>query len=154
MIRSAGALFLALAITAGCATLDARQKPSLSSSGNGQVADAQKLIREKRYPEALASLEKTLQEEPGPSQAAEAKYLIAMVYVAGDNPRRDYARALTEFDEFLQLYPGHEKAPEAKSWKVAIKTLLDARKENENLNKKIEGLKQLDVRQEEKRLGR
>ncbi len=154
MIRSAGALLLVFAVTAGCATLDAGQKPSLPSQGRTPVEEARQLIREKRYADAVAALEKDLDEDPDPSQAAEARYLIAMIYVAADNPRRDYSRALSGFDEFLRLYPDHEKAPEAKSWKVAIKTILEARKENEKLNKKIEGLKQLDMRQEEKRLGR
>ncbi len=154
MIRSAGALLLVLAVTAGCATLDAGQKPSLPSPGRTPVEEAQKLIRDRQYADAVAALETYLDDDPVPTHGAEARYLIAMVYVAADNPRRDYARALSGFDEFLRLYPDHEKAPEAKSWKVALKTILDTRKENEKLNKKIEGLKQLDMRQEEKRLGR
>jgi outer membrane protein assembly factor BamD (BamD/ComL family) len=154
MMRSAGALLVALAVAAGCATFNAAQKPMLPPSSDMPIAKAQKLIREKKYADAIAALEQMLREDLSPSQAAEAKYLIATVYVAADNPRRDYARALTEFDEFLRRYPDDEKAPEAKSWKTAIKTILDTRKENENLHKKIEGLKQLDVRQEEKRLGK
>jgi hypothetical protein len=43
---------------------------------------------------------------------------------------------------------------EAKSWKLVIKTYLDTRKENEKLHRDIEGLKELDVRQEKKRLGK
>ena len=54
----------------------------------------------------------------------------------------------------IAQFPQHKRANEAKSWRQVIKLALDAKKENERLSKNIERLKQLDVKQEEKRLGR
>ncbi len=151
MIRSALALFVAVAVTTGCATTGAQKQ---ESSGNEPVSRAMNLIGEKKYAEALDILKKAFKKERHSALAPDIKYRIATIYVASDNPHKDYAKALTEFDEFVRLYPEHEKAVEARSWKLAIGTILDEKKENERLRKSIEGLKELDIRQEQKRLGR
>lgn len=70
------------------------------------------------------------------------------------NPRKDYAQVLIHFEKFLSLYPKHERAADARNWRQAIKVILDAKKENERLLKNIDKLKQLDMRHEQKRLGR
>jgi TolA-binding protein len=95
-----------------------------------------------------------LQQHPNTEWAPEAKFGIALVCVSADNPQRDYAAAIKEFDEFLSLYPSDKRASEAKNWRQILKVLLETKKDNDRLNKNIEKLKQLDVRQEEKRLGR
>lgn len=118
------------------------------------AADARKLVKEHNFPQAVDLYRLILQDHPASSEAPEAKYGIAMVYVAADNPHRDYAIALAELDEFLAQYPQDERLEEARNWRQTVKALLETRKENERLNKNIEKLKQLDVRQEEKRLGK
>ncbi len=154
MIRAAVALVVALAVAAGCQTIGGEQKQPEAPAEQNPIVDARQLIVEKKYPDALAVLQMVLREERYEAMAPEARYLIATVYVSAENPQRDYVRALTEFEEFLRLYPTDEHATEVKSWKLAIKTMLDTKKENERLHKTIEGLKQLDVRQEQKRLGK
>ena len=119
-----------------------------------RLKEAGKLAQEAKYAEAVAVYRLILQEHPDTAWAPEAKYGIALAYVSADNPQRDYAIAVAEFDEFLILYPADQRAAEAKSWRQALKALLDTKKDNDRLNKNIEKLKELDVRQEEKRLGR
>jgi len=116
--------------------------------------EAQTLAQGLRFAEAIASYRLILLEYPNTDWAREAKYSIAQAYVSADNPRRDYAVAIVEFDEFLSLYPSDKRAAEAANWRQALKVLLDTKKDNVRLKKNIEKLKQLDVRQEKKRLGR
>ncbi len=153
MKHTAFALVAALVISAGCQTLGVEQKTEVSQP-QPPIGDAKRLILERKYADALATLQKALHDGQYAASAPDIKYLIATVYVAADNPQKDYVQALAEFDEFLHLYPDHERAVEAKSWRHAIKMILDAKKENERLRKSIEGLKQLDVRQEQKRQGK
>ncbi len=147
-------LLLALFLFAGCRTLGTQVQTAPPAASSAEIEEARKLIKGRQYPDALSVLEKALQQKEASAMVPEIRYLIATIYVAADNPQKDYAEAFTEFDEFVHLYPDHDRAVEAKSWRQAIKSLLDARKENERLHKTIEGLKQLDVRQEQKRMGK
>jgi outer membrane protein assembly factor BamD (BamD/ComL family) len=140
-----------LATGTGCARF-ASQKDNDAASA--KVEEAQNLLRKSDYAHAITEFRKVVQEHPNTEWAAKAKYGIAMAYVSANNPQKDYAVAVAEFDEFLALYPQDELIPEARSWRQALKVLLDTKKDNDRLNKNIEKLKQLDVRQEEKRLGK
>jgi outer membrane protein assembly factor BamD (BamD/ComL family) len=135
----------------GCATFSAQKGDEAASA---KVAEAQNLLRKSNYAPAIAEFRKVVQEHPNTEWAAKAKYGIAMAYVSANNAQKDYAVAVAEFDEFIAQYPEDERIPEARSWRQALKMLLDSKKDNDRLNKNIEKLKQLDVRQEEKRLGK
>ncbi len=150
------AMITAVAGSSGCAGIwpEAQQQQKDNIAAAKKTADARKLMQENKFTEAIALYRRMLQEHPNAESAPEAKYFIALAYASADNPRRDYAVALTEFDEFLAQHPSDRRVPEAKSWRQALKVLVEAKKDNERLNKNIERLKQLDVRQEEKRLGR
>jgi len=134
--------------------LQERQQQQADHAVQTKAAEAQKLVQGSRYAEAVSAYRLILKEHPGTEWSPEAKYGIALIFASADNPQRDYAAAIAEFDEFLSLYPSDKRAAEAKSWRQALKTLLDTKKDNDRLNKNIEKLKQLDVRQEEKRLGK
>lgn len=125
-----------------------------AAPASAQFIEAQKLVQARRFSEAIAAYRLVIQEHPATEWAPEAKYHIALAHVSPENPQRDYALGLSELDEFLASYPQDPRSDEAKSWRTTLRTLLDTRKENDRLNKNIEKLKQLDVRQEEKRLGR
>jgi outer membrane protein assembly factor BamD (BamD/ComL family) len=140
-----------LATVTGCTRFSAQKGDEAASA---TVADAQKLLRESKYAHAITEFRKIIQEHPNSEWAAKAQYGIAMAYVSSNNPHKDYSAAVAEFDEFLAQYPQDERIPEARSWRQALKVLLETKKDNDRLNKNIEKLKQLDVRQEEKRLGR
>ena len=126
-----------------------------------KTADAKKLLQEYKYPESVAAFQMIIAEYPNSDWAAISIYSIATAFVSVENPHRDYAQALIHFEEFLYQYPQHERAADARNWRQAIKVILDAKKENldtkkenEHLLKNIEKLKQLDMRQEQKRLGK
>jgi len=107
-----------------------------------------------KFAEAADIYKTVVQNNQNSSWAGTAQYETAMLSLASENPQRDYAQALAKLEEFLTQYPQHEQAFDARNWRQAIKTLLDLRRENDRLHKNIEQLKQLDMRQEEKRLGR
>jgi outer membrane protein assembly factor BamD (BamD/ComL family) len=135
-------------------TTDAPTEASSPLVPGGAIADADKLLEEGKYADAEAAYRKVQQEYPGTAWAPRAKYAIATLKVSPDNPQRDYVGALAEFEAFINLYPQHERAAEARSWRQTIKQILETKKENDRLNKSIEMLKQLDMKQEQKRSGK
>lgn len=143
-------LTLMVFFAGGCAGLltGGREAPSTKN------AEAMKLLKDRKYPESVAAFQKIIEEYPNSDWAANSIYSIATAWVSVENPHKDYAQALIHFEEFLNQYPQHERATDAKNWRQAIKVIIDAKKENERLLKNIEKLKQLDMRQEQKRLGR
>ncbi|MDA8098864.1 MAG: tetratricopeptide repeat protein [Nitrospiraceae bacterium] len=155
-MKTFAAVTLAAALLCSCASYSRSGKNPASSPSDVPVAAmgldaAQRLQKESRFTDALASYRKIIQAYPGTEWASTAQYRIALIYVNAENPHRDYAQALVEFDEFLAKFPSHELASEARSWRHAIKMILDTKKENERLNRSIEKLQQLDVQQEERR---
>lgn len=153
MIRfTVSLLMICILALGGCA-----QFLSGGLSGHSQsplLTQAEQLKKQGNFADALKAYRQVVQDHPGQDVAAMAKYSIALIYLDVENPEKDFALAQAEFDSFIAQFPQHRRAAEAKSWRQMIKLALDAKKENERLNKNIEQLKQLDVRQEEKRLGR
>jgi outer membrane protein assembly factor BamD (BamD/ComL family) len=121
---------------------------------SAKFVEAQELIKAHKFTEAITAYRLVIKENPDTEWSPEAKYNIALAYVSSENPQRDYALGIAELDEFLVLYPQDPRAEEAKSWRMALKAVLDTKKENDRLHKNIEKLKQLDVQQEEKRFGK
>lgn len=150
MKRTLSVLTLLAFFAGGCAGLltGGRENPSIKS------AEATKLQKDHKYTESVAAFQKIIEEYPNSDWAANSIYSIASAYVSAENPRKDYAQALIHFERFLNLYPQHERVPDARNWRQAIKVIIDGKKENERLLKNIEKLKELDMRQEQKRLGR
>lgn len=128
------AAFAFLFLSAGCA--------SLSAPGR-KLAAAKDLYEAGKYSGAAAAYRKILQEGPAPA-ASEARFGLAATLAAGDNPQRNYAQALREFEEFLKLHPAHPKARQARDWRQVLRAL-------EQVNKNIDELKRLDISHEEKR---
>jgi outer membrane protein assembly factor BamD (BamD/ComL family) len=116
-----------------------------------KTAEAKKLLKDRKYHESVAAFQKIIEEYPNSDWAANATYSIATAYVSAENTHKDYAQALIHFEEFIYQYPRHERAADARNWRQALKVIVDAKKENERLLKNIEKLKQLDMRQEQKR---
>jgi len=149
-------LFLALAVFSGsCARfMSGAPDEQAQSQQPGPFKAAQELQKNGRFSDAVAAYRTILSQNPDMKTAAAAQYGIALLYVAPANPEKDYAQAMTEFDEFIRRFPQNHRIHEAKSWSLALKTALETKKENERLTRNIERLKQLDVKQEERRLGR
>ena len=111
------------------------------------VRTADSLFRENQYSNAVAQYRTVIRDYPDSSWAGDARFGLAATLAYFDNPQRDYAQALQEFEEFLRLYPDHAKTREAQNWRQVLKTL-------DHLSKNIEQLERLDVKHEEKRKNR
>jgi outer membrane protein assembly factor BamD (BamD/ComL family) len=159
-MRSVSSLIIIAAVAfmagGGCAITKQElvEQPPVTNPARDKFMDAHKLVQDSRYTEAVAAYRLALQEDQNAEWAPEAKYGIALAFVAADNQHRDYSVAAVEFEEFLTQFPADRRAVEAKNWIQAIKVILETKKENDRIRKNIEQLKQLDVKQEEKRKGR
>jgi tetratricopeptide (TPR) repeat protein len=139
--------WMALVILAGLLSGCAGFRPLYDSD----FADADRLFREKKYPEAAACYQKIAKESSSSGRGADALFAEASVRAFYDNPHRDYALALQQFEEFLKRYPSDGRAREAQNWRAVLRVLVEQRKENERLTQSIEQLKKIDIRHEEKR---
>jgi outer membrane protein assembly factor BamD (BamD/ComL family) len=102
---------------------------------------AEDLLKERDYPEAISAYRQIAKESANPERAANAQFFLASALAYYDNPQKDYALALQEFDQFLKLYPDAEKAEEAQQWGSLLRMIIELERENENLNKNIEQYK-------------
>jgi outer membrane protein assembly factor BamD (BamD/ComL family) len=127
-------MLLSIVLLSSCAVL----------TGTRNIASADNYFRKKEYTNAASAYRKMLQETPDSPYALDARYGLAMTLVAADNPQKDYAQALHEFEAFQKLYPEDWRATEVLNWIAVLKTLSDR-------NRSIEQLKRLDIRHEERR---
>jgi TolA-binding protein len=132
-------------LLSGCASLGFQSGPGKD------FQEASASLQEKKYVAALASYQKILREAPNTGLAADARFGIALVHATPDNPQKDYAQAIQNFEEFIKLHTDNRRAPDARVWIAVLKNVLDLKKENESFRKNIEELKQLDIRHEERR---
>jgi outer membrane protein assembly factor BamD (BamD/ComL family) len=118
-----------------------------------ELRNAENLFTQRKYSDAVNSYRKILTASPAPAPvvAANAQYGIAFLLAYYDNPQRNYAQAIQEFDEFLRLYPDNARARDAQNLRFILKAVIETKKENEHLNRSIEQLKKLDIRHEERR---
>jgi len=137
-----------LALLAGCVQ---PPQPRVLSGPETELQKAISLENEKKYPDAIAAYRKIIANAPQSPVAADALFSIAYLHAFYDNPQRDYAQALADFEKFEKLYPNHEKAREARNWEAVLKLILDTKKENVRLRKSIEQLEKVDISHEEKR---
>ncbi|MGE5172952.1 MAG: tetratricopeptide repeat protein [Betaproteobacteria bacterium] len=146
-------VLIALIVFPGCIPPTPPPSPPTEEPTRLEVEyqNAAALVKEKKYQEAIAAYRAIVAESPQSPEAADALLEAAHLYVFYDNPQRDYAEAVAGFEEFLKRYPDHTKAQDARNWRAVLKTILDAKKENERLMKNIEELKELDIRHEERR---
>ncbi len=151
------ALLLASISLLGCARITEQQDTEFYRADN--------FLKEKKYSEAIAAYRSILKEPVTSERAANAQFSLALALAYYDNPGKDYALALQEFNAFLRLYPNNGKESEARQWQSLLKLIADLKKENdllsrssedlkkenERLSKSIEQLKQLDIQHEERR---
>jgi outer membrane protein assembly factor BamD (BamD/ComL family) len=128
---------------AGCAGVIARQ--------DAEYENADRLMKQRKYSEASSSFAKIAKDSAGTERGARALFSEASSRAFFDNPHKDYALALQEFDEFLKKYPKSPIARDAQNWRSILKLVLELKKENEQLTNNIDELKRLDIRHEERR---
>lgn len=144
-MRRSIALIVMMIMAAGCASL-----AQLSGPGK-DLQDASVFLQEKKYAAALSNYQKILREAPDTETAADARFGTALIHATPDNPQKDYAQAIQLFEDFIKLHPENRRTPDARAWVLALRNVLDLKKENDALKKNIEELKQLDIRHEERR---
>jgi outer membrane protein assembly factor BamD (BamD/ComL family) len=137
-----------LVLLAGCVP---PPQPKVVSGPEVELQKAISLENEKKYPDAITAYRKIIVDAPQSPIAADALFAIAYLHAFYDNPQKNYAQALTDFEKFEKLYPNHEKARDALNWQVVLKLILDTKKENIRLRKSIEQLEKVDISHEEKR---
>jgi len=113
-------------------------------TGTRNITLANNYFKKKQYASATAAYRKILQETPESFYASDARYGLGITLVSADNPQKDYAQALHEFEAFHKQYPDDWRTPEVLDWIAVLKTLSDR-------NRSLDQLKQLDVRQEKRR---
>jgi len=138
--------FLVLLLTCCCSAC-----ARYNAGHDGDLENADRFFRERKYPEAIAAYNKIAKDSSRSELGARALYGAAFTHAYYDNPRSDYALALQGFDEFMRAYPNNERASEAQNWRSVLKIMLELKKENEHLTKSIEQLKRIDIRHEERR---
>ena len=121
-------LFIVLASLSACAVVT---KPGRDLSA------AENLVRDGNYTRAAALYRTVIREHPGSRWETDARFGPASLLVSYDNPKRNYSRALRQFDLFLKLSPQDPRADEARNWRQVLKT--------------IDQLKRLDIRHEKRR---
>jgi outer membrane protein assembly factor BamD (BamD/ComL family) len=145
-------VMISLIVMAGCVP-----HPSLLASSSARSSDRAEVgyqnasFGEEKNTTGHHRLRKIAADFPQSPVAADALFEVAYLQTFYDNPQKDYVQALSGFEDFLKRYPDHAKAQDARNWRVILKTILDAGKENERLIKSIEELKKLDIRHEEQR---
>lgn len=108
----------------------------LTESGR-DLYSANNLVLDKKYNDAIATYRKILHDNPDSYYAADAKYGLGMAHIAFENPHKNYAQALQEFEAFVKLAPNDGRVPDVQNWISILRT--------------IEDLKRLDIRHEERR---
>ncbi len=149
-MRKAFNLFCLIMIF-GCVPATPPSEPQIVVGPEVDMQRAVSFEKEKNYPEALAVYRKIVMDYPQAPLAADALFAIAHLHAFYDNPQKDYAQALADFEDFNSRYPNNEKAQEAKNWQAVLKLMLDTKKENIRLHKSIDQLEKEDIRHEERR---
>lgn len=130
MKKSSFIIILIILLTQSCAaTIRSRQA----------LYDADTLFDNRKYNEAIKAYTEVTTRYPKSFAAEQAQYLIAYTLVYYDNPNADYARALIEFNRFIQLYPSDNKIREARNWVNVLHRLNHSMNENETLQSKCGG---------------
>jgi outer membrane protein assembly factor BamD (BamD/ComL family) len=136
---------------AGCVSVVHPSEPQGLAGPKGEMQRAASFEKEKKYSDAIAVYRKIVTDYPQSPVAADALFAIAHLHAFYDNPQKDYARALADFEDFDKRYPDHEKFQEAKNWETVLKLMLDTKKENSRLRKSIDQLEKVDIKHEERR---
>jgi hypothetical protein len=83
------------------------------------------------YAQETARLEKRIQEQGDVSIRAKFHLKLAWLYSSWKNPKRDYAKALDEFETYLSLEPDEAGDDEIQNWLCILRQL--GRSENESM---------------------
>jgi|WetSurMetagenome_2_1015567.scaffolds.fasta_scaffold201422_2 outer membrane protein assembly factor BamD (BamD/ComL family) len=81
-----------------------------------KLTDANDILKEKKYPEALARFEDIVKTFPKSESARIALYKIGFINIYYDNPQADWSAALKAFRLFQKQYGDDPKIDEVNTW--------------------------------------
>lgn len=140
-MRSRALLGLAL-LVAGCSL------PLPRPAEDRWITRAEEMVRVGDYRGAHEAYGRALSEK---STTDRALFGLARLYVAPDNPNRDYRRAYEHVERLLREFPHSAWAPEARAWRELLAAFLGqkeaaerARQEVQRIRQDLDRLKQID----------
>ena len=123
-------------------------KPEAKAESLGPAREhllrGQRLLAQGDYESALNENQKVLSMCTQRSPEDEALFNMGLIYAHSGNPRKDLGKSLDFFNKLIKDYPKSPLAEQAKVW-------IELLKENEELNRVIQKLKQVDIEVEEKK---
>jgi chromosome segregation ATPase len=90
------------------------------------------------YAQDTARLEKRIQEQGDASGRARLRLQLAWLYSSCKNPRRDYVKALKEFETYLSLVPEEAGDNEIHDWLCILRQLERSENESMKMRERIE----------------
>jgi TolA-binding protein len=101
-------------------------------------------MAQRDYDGSLKLSERALAQAGSQGPADEALFSLGLIYAHLDNPKKDYAKALTYFQRLVKEFPKSPLAEEAKAWAGVLQ-------ENQSLKEVIEKTKEVDIAVDEKK---
>ena len=122
-------------------------------------------VKAEKMSDDVERLEEIADKDSDPSVRAKAQLRLAKLYSSHENPRPNYQQALKRLEMYLSFNPAEGEADEMQDWlallrelvkehdelRKAKQTMSQLAKENKELKDTVEGLKNLDIKMEEKR---
>ena len=139
-----GAFVLAaLLLSAGCATSEGIQR---KWQGYKHVDQAEKLMEQGKYAEALTHSEEALRLWPEDSPGDIALFHMGLVWAHPNNPQKNYEKALECFERLVHEFPRSTLSEEAGVWIGVTKELICCKGKTRDLQETVSALrKELDV---------
>jgi tetratricopeptide (TPR) repeat protein len=110
--------------------------------GRDQLMQSQRLLAQGNYEGAAGENQKILSFSDPRYPKDEALFNLGLIYAHLGNPQRDIEKSIDFFNKLLKGYPKSTLIEQAKMW-------IGILQENEELNRLIKKLKQVDIEVEE-----
>ena len=109
-----------------------------------QLRRARKLMAQKDYEGSFKLSHKILLLAGKQPPGDEALFQMALIFVHGENPKKDYAKSIFYFQKVVKEFPESPLTEEAKAW-------IGVLQENEHLKEMLEKAKEVDITVDEKK---
>ncbi len=110
--------------------------------GRELLNQSHKFLAQGNFEGAFGENQKILSSPDPRSPKAEALFNLGLIFAHFENPQRDIEKSIEFFDRLLKTYPKSLLVEQAKTW-------IGILQENEELNRLIKKLKQVDIEVEE-----
>lgn len=103
------------------------------------IIRAEEMVRVGDYRGAHEAYSRALSEN---SATDRALFGLVRLYVAPDNPNRDYRRAYEHVERLLREFPHSASASEARAWRGLLSAFLSQREEAERARQEVQRIRQ------------